>query len=335
MNAFQNDLESLKSPILLAGSDRVAYRDPCVCCKDGTFHLFFTLVETEPGGTVFLYVATTETRDFHSFSPIRKITVRDRRCNYSSPGNILFYNGSYHLCFQSYCRENGEKFGNERCRLFRSSSPDLHRWSPPELLPVKGPGVQEKRMGRMIDPFWFFDRKDPGKIWCFFKQNGISRAWSRNLKEWTFAGRMDGGENVCVVSADNRYYLWSSPENGIALQTSDDLEHWNSPGDPITLGQNHWDWARGRLTAGFVLDLRNNPDIGRALLFYHGIGPEDESVVFDTHACIGIAWSDDLLQWHYPGEESAGTHGPDFTENRTFRTTQPTLLTTSPGKDRS
>lgn len=300
MNLLQKLLEMRKSPILLEGNERVAYRDPCVYYKDGIFFLFFTMVETEADGSVFLYVAMTETRDFCSFSPVKKLTVRDRKCNYSSPGNILFFRGGYHLCFQSYCRENGEKFGNERCRLFHSSSSDLRHWSRPELIPVKGSKLKVEEMGRMIDPFWFFDRNDHEKIWCLFKQNGISSAWSRDLKEWNFSGRMDGGENVCVVADDKCYYLWSSPENGILLQTSEDLKHWNRNGNPITLGQNQWDWARGRLTAGFVLDLRNNPDVGLALLFYHGTGPEDESVIFDTHACIGIAWSDDLLHWRYP-----------------------------------
>lgn len=305
MNSFQALLETLKSPVLLAGNAATAYRDPCVLYDDGLFHLFFTLVETEPSGRVFLYVATTTTRDFRRFSPIVKITERNQRCNYSSPGSILRFDGLYQLCFQSYCRENGEKYGNARSRIFRSSSPDLLRWSPPELLRVKGPDVPEEQMGRMIDPFWFFDRGDSGKVWCFFKQNGISRAWSRDLVHWNFAGRMEGGENVCVVAAENCYYLWSSPANGIALRRSPDLEHWESPAPLITLGQSRWAWARGRLTAGFVLDLRGTPEIGKAMLFYHGTGPEDESVIFDTHACIGIAWSDDLLHWHYPGEESA------------------------------
>ena len=305
MNSFQKVLNALESPVLLAGNATTAYRDPCVLYHEGLFHLFFTLVETEREGKVFLYVATTTTRNFRSFSPIVKITQRDQQCNYSSPGSILRFNGLFRLCFQSYCRENGEKYGNERSRLFTSSSSDLFRWSPPELLRVKGDQVQEEQMGRMIDPFWFFDRDDPGKIWCFFKQNGISRAWSRDLIHWNFAGRMQGGENVCVVVAENSYYLWSSPENGIALRRGMDLEHLE-PSEPlITLGQSRWSWARGRLTAGFVLDLRQLPEIGKALLFYHGTGPEDESVIFDNYACLGIAWSDDLLHWHYPGEESA------------------------------
>ncbi len=303
MNSFERLLEQRSSPILLAGDSHKAYRDPAVFYQEGVFHLFFTLVETEPSGKVFLYVAVTSTRDFQTFTPVEKLTVRDQRCNYSSPGSILRFDGAFRLCFQSYCRENGEIFGSGRSRIFQSSSPDLRHWSQPELLRVKGPDVPEQQMGRMIDPFWFRDKDDPGRIWCFFKQNGISRAWSRNLKEWNFMGRMDGGENVCVTVSDGQYCLWNSPSNGIALWRGNDLEHWNRDAEVITLGQKRWAWARGRLTAGFVLDLRAEPEVGKALLFYHGTGPEDESVVFDTNACIGIAWSDDLIHWRYPGDE--------------------------------
>ena len=98
------------------------------------------------------------------------------------------------------------------------------------------------------------------------------------------------------------YRLWHSPDNGIGEKISRDLIHWEDTGRLITLGQDKWSWARGRLTAGMVLDLRQVPDVGKALLFYHGTGPEDESVVFDQYACLGIAWSDDLVNWNYPGK---------------------------------
>jgi hypothetical protein len=32
-------------------------------------------------------------------------------------------------------------------------------------------------------------------------------------------------------------------------------------------------------------------------MFFHGTGPEDEETIFDTHACIGVAWSFDLKNW--------------------------------------
>ena len=70
----------------------------------------------------------------------------------------------------------------------------------------------------------------------------------------------------------------------------------------ITLGQKQWRWARGRITAAFVLDLRTNPTVGKALMFFHGsTHPEtDPRGGFDNYASIGIAWSDDLKHWDWP-----------------------------------
>ena len=70
--------------------------------------------------------------------------------------------------------------------------------------------------------------------------------------------------------------------------------HWQDACEVLTLGQAGWDWARGRITAGFVLPMGEE-----YLMFFHGTGPEDESVIFDTHACIGIAKSRDLLHWEW------------------------------------
>ena len=122
----------------------------------------------------------------------------------------------------------------------------------------------------------------------------------RALEHWNYHGRTESGENVCAAVVNGEYWLWHSPQNGIGLLKSTDLTHWHDTGTLITLGQKEWPWAQGRLTAGAVIDLRNEPAVGRALLFFHGTGPEDESVVFDQYACIGIAWSDDLIHWEYP-----------------------------------
>jgi hypothetical protein len=51
-----------------------------------------------------------------------------------------------------------------------------------------------------------------------------------------------------------------------------------------------------------VLDLRSEPRVGRYLMFFHGSGPEDERTMFDHHASLGLAWSADLREWHWPGE---------------------------------
>ncbi|PTY06079.1 hypothetical protein DB346_01550 [Verrucomicrobia bacterium LW23] len=48
-------------------------------------------------------------------------------------------------------------------------------------------------------------------------------------------------------------------------------------------GQAGWPWARERITAGFVLDLCAHPAVGKALLFFHGTGPDTERIVFSLN----------------------------------------------------
>ncbi len=293
------DWNSFRSPILLRGDARIAYRDPAVYYHEGCFYLYFTLVETEADGGVFLYLAMTTSRDLKEFTPVRKLSERDRALNFSSPGNVIRFGGRYCLCCQTYCRENGEKYGNANSRVWLRRSDDLLNWDAPELLRVKGDAVSDSGMGRMIDPYLLEDKDVPGKYWCFFKQNGVSLSHSRDLEHWTYAGHTDSGENVCVEVVGDEYWLWHSPHNGVGLMKSRNLSDWERSPELITLGQEKWPWAQGRLTAGAVVDLRDVPEVGMALLFFHGTGPEDESVVFDNFACIGLAWSDDLLHWQY------------------------------------
>lgn len=288
----------LTSPILLQGNASTAYRDPAAYYYAGKFYLFFTLVETEADGRIFLYLAMTQSADLRHFSPVKKLSPRNQAKNFSSPGNLVFHNHCFHLCCQTYCRENGEKYGNEHSRIWTMSSTDLVNWEEPELLRVKGDDVSFEAMGRMIDPYLV--QNPAGEWFCFFKQNGVSFAKSTDLEHWQFCGSTDCGENVCIVRDGDFYRLWHSPKNGIAEKVSSDLLHWQDTGRLIILGQQHWPWAQGRLTAGMVLDLRLEPEINKALLFFHGTGPEDEESIFDQFACIGIAWSDDLIHWQYP-----------------------------------
>ena len=287
-------LDSLNSSLLIKGDSCHAYRDPAVVYKDGVFKLYFTLVETEQDGEVYMYVAHTETKDLKSFSPIRKLTIRDKRFNFSSPGNIVFHNGKYKMCLQTYCRENGEKYGNGRSRIFLMESDDLKNWSEPYPMLVKGDTPIEK-LGRMIDPYVIYDEKN--SLWnCFFKQNGISRAVSYDLKNFEYKGSFSGGENVSILKTGDCYMMFHSPKNGIGIKKSMDLQNWDDVEGLLTFGQKDWIWAQGRLTAGAVIEIEDN---GKPLylMFFHGSGPEDESVIFDTHACIGAAWSFNLQNW--------------------------------------
>ena len=85
-------------------------------------------------------------------------------------------------------------------------------------------------------------------------------SYSYDLENWTYNGKTPSGENVCAVRDGNSYLIFHSPPNGIGVMRTRDLVNFEDEGELITLGQSKWEWARGRITAGFVLDLKNDPD---------------------------------------------------------------------------
>ena len=295
-------LAAIVSPVIFRGDAATAYRDPAVVYHDGWFRLFFTLVRIEPGAGPFSYTAWSKSRDLVRWSEPVVFTPRDQNLNYGSPGNVIRDGNEWVLCLQTYPRPQGEQYGNASSRIWTMRSSDLETWSEPELLRVKGPNVAQDEMGRMIDAYLLADKDQPGKWWCFYKQAGMSMSWSNDLKTWTYAGRISAGENACVIVDGDDYVLFHSPANGIGIKRSGDLRQWRDEG-LLTLGQKSWPWAQGRLTAGFVLDLRDQPAVGKALIFFHGSEfPEtDPRGGFDNHASIGLAWSDDLRHWAWPG----------------------------------
>ena len=310
------DVTALPSPLLLRGDATHAYRDPAVVYEQGQFHLFYTFnPPPDPDGKVYWYVAVSRSRDLRHWTEPCLLTPKDQSRNFSSPGNVIRWGGQWMLCLQTYplpqlFATDPVRFADDTARVFVMRSDDLVAWSEPELLRVKGPQVPVQKMGRMIDPFLLEDAREPGKWWCFFKQNGASRAWSHDLVTWTYDGHFAAGENVCILRDGDEYVLFHSPSNGIGVKRSSDLVHWRDAG-LLVLGQPQWSWARqGRLTAGFVLDLRRDPRVGKALMFFHASAyPEKEPRGFWAHCSIGMAWSEDLTTWHWPGQET-GTLSP-------------------------
>jgi hypothetical protein len=53
-----------------------------------------------------------------------------------------------------------------------------------------------------------------------------------------------------------------------------------------------------------VLDGRQIPGVEMFVMFFHGSDfPEDDPRGgFDNYASIGLAWSDDLVNWTWPGK---------------------------------
>lgn len=303
--AQTNILHALDSPIIFKGNDTTAYRDPAVLFHNNVFYLFYTLVKNEDG-KIYSYTAERHSVDLNNWSLEKILTTKDQSLNFCSPGNIINYKNEWVLCLQTYPRPNhtfdqGKRHGSRDARLYTMRSKDLNNWSKPEIIKVKGPDVEFANMGRMIDPYLLEDKNEKGKWWCFYKQKGVSMSYSYNLQDWTFFGHTKSGENVCVLNENDEYLLFHSPPNGISIKRSSDLNSWKDQGNLITLGQDEWDWAAGRITAGTVVNLKKK--LGKYIIFFHGSGPMSEREGdFDKNASIGIAWSDDLVVWDWPGK---------------------------------
>src|SRR5664279_3753449 len=97
-------LNKLKSPILFRGNANTAYRDPAVLYQNGTFYLFFTLVEIEPDSLVYMYMATSRSNDLVHWATPRKLTAKDQNLDFSSPGDIIRFGNEWLLCLQTYPR---------------------------------------------------------------------------------------------------------------------------------------------------------------------------------------------------------------------------------------
>lgn len=296
-------LEKIPSPIIMQGNDTVAYRDPAVLFHNDRFYLFYTVISIE-GDSIWAYTAQSESDNLINWTAPRYITPRSQSLNFSSPGNIIRYQDEWILCLQTYPRpdytvDQMPRYGSGDARLYIMKSKDLKQWSEPILLKVKG-DISVKEMGRMIDPYLIEDKDIQGKWWCFYKQNGVSMSYTYNFEDWNFSGYTESGENVCVLKEKDEYILFHSPKNGIGIKKSKDLIHWQDFGELITLGQQNWSWAKGRITAGAVLDLRNVTGINKYLMFFHASGPlTEEEGDFDKNSSLGIAWSTDLLHWDW------------------------------------
>jgi hypothetical protein len=299
------DLSRLTDPVILAGTDRFGYRDPAVTYHQGMFYLYVSVPSIEADGLVYSRLGWSKSSDLVRWTPPVLFTALDRTRNYSSPGNVVRDGEDFVLCLQTYPTPlPSDKYANDTARIWTMRSRDLEHWDEPVLLRVKGPSVPQSEMGRMIDAFLLRDRDDAGLWWCFYKQNGVSLSRSRDLTTWEYMGAHAAGENACVVVDQGEYVLFSSPETGIQVSRSWDLRQWRDCG-LLRLGMDQWPWAQGRLSAGFVLDLRHDPAVGKALLFFHGsrYPEQDPRGGWANFVSIGISWSDDLVTWQWPGSQ--------------------------------
>ena len=128
-------------------------------------------------------------------------------------------------------------------------------------------------------------------------------SYSYDLKNWTYVGHTRAGENVTVIRQGKEYVMFHSPSNGIGVKRSKDPKSWGPDVQLLTLGQKQWPWAQGRLTAATVIDMRKEPEVGKYIMFFHGsskVGLEIQRA--HGAASLAIAWSDDLVNWIWPGK---------------------------------
>jgi hypothetical protein len=293
------DYSAIHSPIVLEGDANQAFRDPAACCHDGVLRLFYTYWLKDADGNRYSYTAVSKSRDLKKWTKPRIITPKDLNLNFSSPGNVIRPGDDWILCYQTYPTPNGRKYGNQDCRIWTTTSNDLEKWGPPEMLMVKGPDVAVKDMGRLIDPYLVQDKDVPGKWWCFFDDNAANMSYSYDLKNWTYFKRIPCGENPCVLINNDEYILIYDPKDearGAGIKRSRDMVNWIDTGERIPIGAGRWQWAPDGIQAAFVIDLRQVKPFRKYLMFFHaGKG-------FKQDVSIGLAWSDNLTDWDWPGK---------------------------------
>ena len=280
-------------PIIFKGNERYAYRDPACYFFGGEYHLFFTVSEKD-NGYMYNRVAHSVSRDLKSFTKPEFITERDNKTNFCSPGNVIKKDGEYLICVTSYpmlLPYAEQPYADESARLFFIKTKDFKSFSSPERIYPKGKECDNE--GRMIDPFVL---QNGSEYLLFFKQNGVSLARSENLVDWEFVGYTDGGENACVIKEKDRYVLLHSPENGIGVKVSSDLQGWSDLG-VYTLEQDKWAFASGRLTAAFAMPMET-PCEHKYVVLFHGSRAES---IPETHgtASLALAYTDDFENYYF------------------------------------
>lgn len=281
--------------LIFTGNETTAYRDPACYFYDGCYYLFFTISKKQ-NGYMYNHIALSTSEDLFHWTEPKLLTQTDNLKNYCSPGCIIEKDGEFILCFTSYPMPKPFfecSIADDTARLYLMRTKDFKHFSVPEKIDAKGKNCDFAAEGRMIDPFLI--RKD-NKYLLYFKQNGISLSVSDDLENWVFQGTTPGGENACVIEADSKYLLIHSPQNGIGIKESSDLKNWEDKG-VNTLEQVHWDWASGRLTAGFAMQ-SNGGTKYKYILFFHGSRKES---VPETHgdATLACAFTNDFQTFSY------------------------------------
>ena len=282
-----------------------AIRDPAVIFHENLYAIFYTRVDLR-SENLSLSIQMRTTADFRTFSAERDVFTGPQ--HYSSPGNIFRHpkSGRWAICFQSYPFGPGQRWGDDRSRLFLSESDDLVTWDRPQVLVEQGAQLDYTDSPRQIDPYVVLDGP---RAWCFYKSQGqLNVLLSEDgLSTWTEAcpqrpvigcQQMPEGEpveNPCIFRHDGQWWAFCSPctdPRRQAFGRSENLLDWPK----MTYVEfPELPWATHGPTAPAILDQRDSP-LGAWLMLFHG---DCDPVVTGHEAVLGMAVSDDLLHWNF------------------------------------
>ena len=95
MSTPRIDLQAIPGPVILAGDEHTAYRDPLLHYHEGIFRLFCSVVRVRPDGNDRFHVGVTESRDLRSWGLLRPVTDPDDPRSFCGPGGIVRHDGRW------------------------------------------------------------------------------------------------------------------------------------------------------------------------------------------------------------------------------------------------
>jgi len=287
----------LKNPIFDRDRQNIQERDGALFFFEGTFYLYHCAVEYPKLGKYQFYTDLITSTDLEHWSNPQRLW--DAQLGFSSPGNVIRVGKKWILCVQTYPIKRFHWWGRDECRLWTSESDDLIHWSFPKVIAQNGSVAHWAKERRQIDPFIL---PHDGEYWCFYKTSGqIGLLISDDLQKWKeaspdrpiFAAHETPDhttiENVCVLELDGEFIMFFSPcynKRGIGLARSTDLFHWKFERYLIF---PKFFWAKSGPTAPSVIDLR--AECGKWIMVFHAERRQPH------HAALGLAWSEDLINW--------------------------------------
>ena len=294
------DFDHARNPFLKPSGGRIGVRDSALHYHDGVLRCFFTASYWN-GETFRSQIQSVQTTDLVTWTQPTPIFTNPP--TFWSVGNVLFVDGCWVMCMQSYPIEPFHSYAGEESRLWISRSPDLSRWQTPVSMNPQGARLRWTDSRRQIDPFFI---RHLDQYWCFYKCSGsLSALVSTDLSAWREASpdrpllsRNDTPDNVnvenpCILRHGDEFVLFFSAcrdPHAIGTARSTDLLHWR---DVRYLEFPSRPWMPQGPNGAMTIDLR--AECGKWLMVLHA----DWSLMPHS-GFLALAWSEDLEHWTCP-----------------------------------